>query len=398
MFAPRVQNALLFTWSAALTIHPVPLAIPGTLGRLGLGEWLLPLVAFVLVKSVTDFRSRARELRGALAPCAVIAVGLLPGVLFAHDVRRAAVQWMILTYVSSIFAAGYVLAVGDRNLGRPLLGGLVAGIAVRVASAWVIPSVEPWMSTWWPRPLGFAESPNMIALQATVAAFALVVLRPRWWQIGVALFAMTIVATLGHVLFAGLVALAFVTLQILRRRASRRAPLVGLAVFATGVLLIASLRMYLLPVHATPPFINTKPNMYAAAHEIATETFFDRPLTGVGLEGFHAAWRARDDGGRYADRVPEGCEYEISTPLDPHSTWLGYLAEGGLCAGAALVVLVVLAVRAARRRDNRHVDFALAFVGATSVMADVLTNRELALLLGVLLSRAPSRTPSRPGP
>lgn len=395
----RVRDVVLFVWSAAVPIHPLPI---GPSSRLGGGEWLFPIVLAVAIAVV--FRATRDERREAsapfaLVPFAVIAAGLLPAVIVASDTRTAAIQWVGLLYVATILAVTRVLTALDARAGTMLLAGLVAGTLVRVAWGWLDPSYIAWMSGRWPRPQGFAESPNMIAVQAGAAAIALTVLRPRRWVIAIAMVVVgvTVLATLGHVVFAAFATVTFAAWRALSRRGSRRAPFAAAFAIAAAAFLALSMRVDLLPLRASPPFVSTNPSMYAAAHSIAVETFADRPLTGVGLEGFYDAWRARDDGTRFLDRVPKGCPECATkiTPLEPHSTWLGYLAEAGLPGGITVLMLAVLAVRAARRRDDEALEIALTFAGTLSVMLDVLTNRELALVIGVLLGRRQPGYPRR---
>ena len=74
-------------------------------------------------------------------------------------------------------------------------------------------------------------------------------------------------------------------------------------------------------------------------------------------------------------------------PIDTHSTWLGYLAEAGLLGGLVLLSLVLLALHARRRAPSLELEVVLVFTAATAVFADVLTSRELALVIGVLGAR-----------
>jgi O-antigen ligase len=389
--SPLGVVALLLLWAAALPHHPFA-ASPSP--RLGAGEWGTPLVALVTawVLASVDRSDRWTILRDASAPLVVIVVGLAPSIPFALAPGRAIVQLAVLGYVASIFAIGHVLGSIDARYGRLLLTGLLVGTIARAVTAWLHPLEDPWLASGWPRPLGPAESPNMIALQSSAGAVAALVLRRVTTDsraraallASTVLLAATTLATLGHALIAALVAAAFAIWKAWRTSRPRAATIAGTAAILALLLLGLSARTRLVPLHREPPFLDLRPDLYAAAHEVALETFRDRPFTGVGLEGFHDAWRARDDGRRFAGYVPEGRSYEPGTPIDPHSTWLGYLAEGGLCGAAVLVVLVVLGARAARQRDDRLLDLVLAFAAAGACVADVLTNRELALVLGVL--------------
>jgi O-antigen ligase len=154
----------------------------------------------------------------------------------------------------------------------------------------------------------------------------------------------------------------------------------------------------MLPLSSSAPFFDTRPNLYRAAHTVDLEVFASAPITGVGLETFAKAWPMHDDGARFAANFAGSQEHLVGVPLDTHSTWLGYLAEAGVFGGLVLVALVVLALRS-RRGGRPELDAALVFAAATGVFVDVLTNRELAVVIGVLVgSRAAVRASIRETP
>jgi hypothetical protein len=310
---------------------------------------------------------------------------MAPSVVCSIDRRASVVQLAILLYVAAILVVarqaarhGYAVAV---------LRGLVFGALVSAGLGWAHAAVHDWLVRGWPRPVGLAETANMLALQVTSGALAAYALAQcaetsrarRLWLGAVGLLSITAAATLGHIAIAAVAAVlfgAFLSSEGRLRWASLAACAGALA------MVVASGEIRLLPLSLSPPFLDTRRNLYAAAHTVAREVFAGAPIAGVGLECFREAWPAHDDGTRFA-AWDGGTPGLVGYPLDPHSTWLGYLAEAGVFGGVALAVLVVIAVHAARDA-SRELRVALAFAGACSIIADVMTSRELALVIGVL--------------
>ena len=84
---------------------------------------------------------------------------------------------------------------------------------------------------------------------------------------------------------------------------------------------------------------------YWRIKQVAWQAFTTRPLTGIGLERFHAITETAFQQGRLTE------PYRV---IDPHSTMMGRLAETGLVGGATLLVLwVVIAIECRRLLARR---------------------------------------------
>ena len=123
---------------------------------------------------------------------------------------------------------------------------------------------------------------------------------------------------------------------------------------------------------------------YFRLKQVALDAFLRHPLTGLGLDRFHAETERAFQRGRLT------APYRI---IDPHSTFIGRLAETGLLGGLSLLVLwIAIAVHAKqmvleRGWDNWMVHAAVAALAGTlvnSLNADVMNFRFLWVVLGLM--------------
>ena len=123
---------------------------------------------------------------------------------------------------------------------------------------------------------------------------------------------------------------------------------------------------------------------YFRIKQVAWEAFTGRPLTGIGLDRFHAVTEAAFHAGRLT------APYRI---IDPHSTLLGRLAESGLIGGATLIIFwIVIAIEARRllARHRQHEWIATAAAAAllgtliNTMNADVMNFRFAWVVLGLV--------------
>lgn len=125
----------------------------------------------------------------------------------------------------------------------------------------------------------------------------------------------------------------------------------------------------------------------AAGFGMATE----RPLLGWGEDGFHQG---------LVELRPPGWVPPGDAVYDPHSTYVGALAEGGLVGAAALAAFVVAVATACVRlrrtpvgspADSVALVVSLACFALEAVSTDVLRFRSLWFLIGVLAAVDPGR-------
>jgi O-antigen ligase len=121
---------------------------------------------------------------------------------------------------------------------------------------------------------------------------------------------------------------------------------------------------------------------YWRLKEVAWDTFTSRPLTGIGLDRFHAATEAAFQQGRLT---------EPYRAIDPHSTLLGRLAEAGLVGGVTLIGLwIAIAIECRRLLAHRHSWMATAAAAAllgtlvNTMNADVMNFRFAWVALGLV--------------
>jgi O-antigen ligase len=122
---------------------------------------------------------------------------------------------------------------------------------------------------------------------------------------------------------------------------------------------------------------------YFRIKQVAWAAFVSRPVTGIGLDRFHAITEAAFQQGRLTET------YRI---IDPHSTLMGRLAEAGLIGGVTLVVFWIVIARETRRllaQPREHAWIATAAAAAllgtlvNTINADVMNFRFAWVVLGL---------------
>jgi len=361
-------------------------------GRGGVAELALVCVGVgVLFTEGVRFDRRALAWLVALLP-------LLASIPLALDRSAAAVQCVVLVYVGGLYVIG--VRLGSRADGAISLHVYTAG-CVFVAMLGLVGVVLAWcgldshdlarsyqMIITSPRATGPTETPAMLGVACSTGLVGTCVLaqhgvigtRTSWLY--AAALAAALVATQSRAVAVMLVALPFALLEVSLARWSRRALVV---VAASGfAMLIGSLRFRLLPLTVEPPFIDLHTSLYAMCHELAADTFSNHPLSGVGLEGFHDAFRSQFTSSRFAEAFEGLPMLPDGAALDPHSTYFGYLAEAGvfgIASELSFLGLIVVCLR--RSRGPLLAAFVVAVL--SGLFLDVLTNRALALLIGLLV-------------
>ncbi len=400
----NISQAALRLAALALLFHGV------TAPRLGapFGPARAADVALLLGLGAFAVGARASIQRASLGWAACVAIlGL--GIPWADAPGRALTQLFVLLYVGALFALGREL--GRRDVGSLALTAFVAGcVACSLAGiAGVVGEVVLGESFGWarryafivttPRAVGPTESPAMLGIVAACGLVGVWALhrsgalgRGRAIALGMTLGLALLLTQSRPIL--DLVAGASVAVAI--GKGSRGTKALALACGAgTIIVLLLTLAFRFSPFSAVPPFIDTHPSLYALTQDMALRMFADHPLAGVGLEGFQGRWSEYFDAARYAAHL-DGLPLDPAQfgPIDPHSTYAGFLAEAGLASVAAFALLFFGGARL-WRRDRPELVCLLCIAVLAGTHMDVLTNRALALGVGLLAGYSGAPTSRR---
>jgi O-antigen ligase len=358
-------------------------------------------------------------------------VGGLVSVIGASDLARSLLQYAKHLYVGLVYCVFASIGAARAERARTLWwftggAGLLAGIALVAAAAHLLlgmPSsrlgpvtVIPYLGevfrlrgtfltpAYFANYLGFAFPLALVLSQIATSARA----RAGWWVAGAMIVLadlLTLTYSMVGVLAAGLSYL-WTPLGMRGRRMLRAGLLVVTvaAVIVLNAMLIVVVRevrvergdnaalgrpsyVYGLSVRDATSTLNVSVayNLmsYYLFKAVAWETFWRKPWTGIGLGEFHEATELA-----YA----RGWIHERYRSVDPHSTWLGRLAETGLVGGITLVTLwggvFFLAAPTGRGTGERRITLALlaGMVGllVNSINTDIMNFRFLWVGLGLL--------------
>ena len=356
--------------------------------------------------------------------------GSVIALLFSPDPGAGAIELLRHAYLIVIYVV-IVLAVKQRlaptvATGLALSGAVLAMVGVialaiqalfgvgtdRIGPVMVLPYLGPTL--------------RLRALTASAAMFACVLavsvpfvmlhpvvaaVRARRWIAGV-IMAVAAVLTFSHSVAGVAVSAATATWQWLRTRPMRVAAVTAAAVIAIGLNFAATISIR--SIGASPLRDDTiyhyavdggrariagvdveyQTMSYFRIKQVAWDAFVSRPLTGIGLDRFHAITEAAFHDGRLT------APYRI---IDPHSTLIGRLAETGLIGGVTLIIFwVVIARETGRLLTLRHehawiaVAAAAALLGTLviSVNADVMNFRFAWVVLGLVRGLRAIDTPT----
>jgi hypothetical protein len=383
---------LLFVFGVLLPLHALhPLPLLPVVGRAGPGELLFPLAFMALLGAPRSWLGTLRRSVSLLLPALLVLLGFLPSVLFAVSRRGAVTQLGVLVYVALLFFMGAHAARG--GFGRWLSRGFVLGVCSNVVLglAFAVLWGSSGESTGLhggghvPRLVGLAETPNMLSAQVTVALVVTLftdAVPARLKSPAIALLGVGFVGAWGHTTFATIV--AALALLALTSSEMRRQLFAAGAVASAG-LLYAAMRVRVFPLSAESPYLNMGPSPYVLCHRAAAKAFSQHPFVGVGLESFGMVWPSVVDTALLM-RTFSPDEAVARAAFDPHSTYLGYAAEGGVFGILVLVGLGLMALRAARTQRPPFLGLVL-FAMVAGLTMDVLTNREIFLGLGLLFTK-----------
>ena len=356
----------------------------------------------------------------------------LPSLLGTTDLRLGSIQFAKHGYLALLYAVIAVLVchrVAAARVAR-WFAGVAAGVAtvsvLAVAAYYVAGIAVPRLGVVMPLPYvgqfyrlygGFPSPEYLVNFLAFAAPLVILqVLRCEdarhrtLWAIALGTVLVAAVFTAGH----GIVGLAAgVILSLMRAWRHRRPRLVAVAAFATVVLFIAVNLLLIVAVRdlrvvtsrdmtvdspvypyvfhdeeAGAPKVSVELTYnvmgYWLLKQLAWKAFLQKPWQGTGLGSFHDVTRRAANEGR----IPSGYREH-----DPHSTWLGRMAETGIIGTLALAMLWVAMLGHAYRvvaDGGPHAGVALALAaGLIAVLVnspnvDIMNFRFIWLAFGVL--------------
>ena len=369
--------------------------------------------------------TKARWSRPAFTALDLAVAGYLAGsviaVLFSPDPRAGAIELVRHAYLIAIYI---VIAVAVRlglaptvATGVALSGAVLAVIGVaaiavqamfgvgtdRIGPVMTLPYLGPTL-----RLNALTASPAMFACVLAVAVPfvvwhpAISASRARSWLAGFVMAAATAVTFSHSVAGVAVSAVAAAWQRLRTRPALGMAAAVAAAVIVLGLNFAAtvsirsigdsSLRddtVYQYAVDGGRARIAGvevayQTMSYFRIKQVAWDAFTSRPLTGIGLERFHAVTEAAFRDGR------------LTAPyrsIDPHSTLMGRLAEAGLIGGITLILFWIVIARETRRllaQEHSHAWIATAAAAAllgtlvNTMNADVMNFRFAWVVLGLV--------------
>ena len=368
---------------------------------------------------------RLRLLDGAIA---VYLSGSLAGLIFSPDPVAGAVELVRHVYVAGIYA---IIAIAVHHglastvaTGLALSGGVLAMVglvagAVRMLTGYGTTALTPLTALPYlgetVRIRALAASESMFAcLLAVSLPFAL--LHP-WVQSSRrrTVIAATILGVAAALTFSHSIAGIATAVLIVSWRHLRTAPLRAGAVAAVLLVILAFNFAASIAVRSigTTPFrddtvfqyviaggrteiagvnIEYQTMSYLRIKQVALDAFRSRPLFGIGLDRFHHVTEAAFQQGR----LPENYR-----AVDPHSSFIGRLAETGLVGLITMVILWIAIGRTAAEwfaLTSPPDWMALAAIAAlagtlvNSMNADVMNFRFLWVVLGLMRGRIAAHT------
>ena len=346
---------------AMITLGPVRVTWFSALLAVTIAGWLLR-------EGRTGFRAGA-----PLGPLAW-ALALVPAAGFwslyaSHDREKS------LAYAGSLLALlalSWLFArlVADRELGRRIAAVFVVS-SVLLASIAVFQVLFPSIGlgnvslqginlrTYMIRSAAFYLDPNFLGAHLTVAVALAIGLAAdaeyprarRWWIAASLACGVGVALTYGRTAWLALV-LGLVVLVLALPKGTKRIPGIMLGVILIAAMLALPIVKWRFVTGATGASSTTRALMLRSSAKMLA----DHPVTGVGLEGFQAAYPPYRDPGALA---------EIS---HPHEVPVAFVAEtgiAGLIAEVLLAVAIVVTILRRRRNGSSGYDAALlaAFLG-----------------------------------
>ena len=360
---------------ALLALVPIALG-PPTLGLAALAALLFverlpamgPAVTAVLVLTAARWWATRSERAGPAAhvggervlAAALVGLVLWLGLSLASARHAAAgearlVDWALAAAMFGVVATSVTQPSHVLLVLRAFVAGAVASVTVGLASAALAPGSALADLAFFEgqRLQGGAGDPNFLAAglvpAIALAAGLLAAARERPVERSLLVIALVVlVAGLGATQSRGGIAAAAATAVAAVAFAGRRRRRAALGAGTIAALAVAALAISPGGLdRVTSP--DTQGDGRADLWQVATRLAAERPLTGVGLGNFPV--RAGE-----SVRAPGSLEFVeliAERPHEAHNTYLQLLAEAGLPALLAFLLVVGLSLRAARRAERR---------------------------------------------
>ena len=360
----------------------------------------------IFVVAAIAILAKAKWSRPQFASLDLAVAGYLAGsalaVMFSPDPRAGAIEiirqlYLVAVYVIIVLAVRQGLAPAVAT-GLAASGALLAGFGVIALAVQAIfglgsPRIGPVMTLPY-----IGETLRLRAFTASEAMFACVLAvsvpfvmlhpavkasRARSWLAG---FVMAIAAalTFSHSVSGVAVSAVAAAWQRLRGWPGLRGAAVAVAATIVIVLNFAA-TVSIRSVGDSPLRDNTvyhyavdggraqiagvsveyQTMSYFRLKQVAWDALTSRPLTGIGLDRFHAITEEAFQQGRLTQPY---------RAIDPHSTLFGRLAETGLIGGATLIVLWMVIAMDSRRLLASHQPHAWIATAAVAALMGTLIN------------------------
>lgn len=359
----------------------------------------------VFMAAAVAILAKARWSRPSFTALDFAVAGYIAGsviaVLFSPDPRAGGIELVRQSYLVAIYAV-IVLAV-RQGLAPTVATGLAlsgAVLAVFGVIALVIQALfgvgTDLIGPVMPLPY-IGETLRLRALTASAAMFAcvlavsvpFVILHPaitasrvRSWPAGLVM-ATAAALTFSHSVAGVTVSAVTASWHRLRTRSLRWAAVAATVVIVVALNFAATVSIRSIgdsPLRDTTVYqyavdggraqiagvtVEYQTMSYFRLKQVAWDAFTSRPLTGIGLDRFHAVTEAAFHDGRLT------APYRI---IDPHSTMMGRLAESGVIGGATLIILWIAVALDARRLLARHHHHAWIAMAAAAALLGTLIN------------------------
>lgn len=396
----RAATVLLLAYICVVPIGWSPLPF-----NIQLADVLFPLVLIVTL---------AARPRLSLAPLDVVVIvfiaSAIPSLFAAHDMKQAGVAFAKQAYLALLYLVVAVQAdrlVPPARIMRWLAGaaGVVSAVCVMALAAFYLFGIAvPHVGATMPLPYigqfyrlyGAFPSPeylvNFFSFTAPFVMLAIITRdhgRRGLWMTTLVALVIAAVCTAGHGITGLVAATAFGAYHLWKRTrpvlAAATIAITLVLILAVNLLLVFAVRQVRVASGrdqqiAAPAYpyaahdeggvptvsVNVAYNVmaYWLLKEVAWSAFLHHPIAGVGIGSFHDETRRAVDEGR----IP--MDYREH---DPHSTWMGRLAETGAIGTVALAALwigmLMHSIRAMRGRDT-----ALAMALAAALIAIVVNS------------------------